>query len=465
MQTPALPGPSASNRLAVLFQIEQGQWASPESILQAQFRQLRELIPYAVRHVPHYARSLSAFADPVSISPESWSSLPVLSRAAAQQARQDLVSTQIPIEHGSVHPIKTSGSTGMAIELRGTDLTQFFWKVFALREHFWHRRDFAQSLMAIRFTANLGSTTPEGQYTPGWGVATEGVLQTGPAAIYDILRDVSYLAERLLADQPGYLLSHPSVLAALIEHCEQRGLKPQGLKGVRSISESLPDSLRESCMRAWGVPLVDIYTCQEAGYLAVQCPDHAHSQTLSHAQYQAQYQAHYHVQSENVLLEVVDAEGRACPPGTPGRVLITSLNNFATPLIRYELGDYAELGPPCACGRGLPVLQRVVGRYRNLLTLPSGEQRWPRMGYERLRSVVPKVQQMQIVQRSVEKLEVRIVSMQALTADELQKLTAYIHGNLGHPFSLSFERVAELRSSVNGKVEQFISMLKAGRPA
>ena len=39
-------------------------------------------------------------------------------------------------------------------------------------------------------------------------------------------------------------------------------------------------------------------------------------------------------------------------------MVITDLHNFATPLIRYELGDYAEVGTPCPTGRGLPVLNR-----------------------------------------------------------------------------------------------------------
>jgi phenylacetate-CoA ligase len=54
--------------------------------------------------------------------------------------------------------------------------------------------------------------------------------------------------------------------------------------------------------------------------------------------------------------------------------VVTPLHNFAMPLIRYAIGDYAEAGPPCACGRGLPVLARILGRARNLLTLPHGER-------------------------------------------------------------------------------------------
>ena len=82
-----------------------------------------------------------------------------------------------------------------------------------------------------------------------------------------------------------------------------------------------------------------MYSCEEAGYIALQCP-------------QAE---HYHCQSESVLVEVLDDEGRPCTPGQVGKVVLTALHNFAMPLIRYENQDYAEVGPPCACGRGLPV--------------------------------------------------------------------------------------------------------------
>src|SRR3546814_3878705 len=91
-----------------------------------------------------------------------------------------------------------------------------------------------------------------------------------------------------------------------------------------TVGETVSAKARGLVQRAWGVPLKDSYSCEEAGYLTMQCPDHEV----------------YHVQSENVLLEVVDDDGRPCGPGETGRVLITSLHNFATPLIRYELGDY-----------------------------------------------------------------------------------------------------------------------------
>ena len=107
-----------------------------------------------------------------------------------------------------------------------------------------------------------------------------------------------------------------------------------------------------------------MYSAAEAGYLALQCPQ----------------QEHYHIQSESALVEVLDEAGNPCRPGETGTMVVTPLHNFAMPLIRYAIGDIAEVGAPCACGRGLPVLARLLGRVRQMLVLPSGARRYGNVG-------------------------------------------------------------------------------------
>ena len=83
------------------------------------------------------------------------------------------------------------------------------------------------------------------------------------------------------------------------------------------------------------------------------------------------------MQNENIVLEIVDNQHRPCKQGEVGRVVITALHNFATPLLRYDLGDFAEFGAPCRCGRGLAVIRRILGRIRNRIRLPDGSSRFP----------------------------------------------------------------------------------------
>ena len=126
----------------------------------------------------------------------------------------------------------------------------------------------------------------------------------------------------------------------------------------------------------------------------------------------------YHVQSEHLIVEVVDEAGRPCLPGTVGRVIVTDLHNFATPLIRYEIGDVAEPGPPCPCGRQLPVLSRVLGRARNMLRLPGGHQRWPSLPSGDVLGRMAPVRQFQLAQTGPAELVLRLVVARLLTADE-----------------------------------------------
>jgi phenylacetate-CoA ligase len=139
----------------------------------------------------------------------------------------------------------------------------------------------------------------------------------------------------LLDQKPDYLLTFPSNLLALIRLSKERHVKLSALREVITLGEALDPAVREICEKEWGLPVVDAYSSQEFGMLAVQCPA----------------ASHYHVQSENVLVEILDERDEPCPPGQTGRLVITALHNFATPLIRYEIGDLAIPGESCACGR------------------------------------------------------------------------------------------------------------------
>ena len=79
-----------------------------------------------------------------------------------------------------------------------------------------------------------------------------------------------------------------------------------------------------------------------------------------------------HPSNVAALAELFRRDGTACDVHETGRLVITSLRNYATPLLRYQIGDYGALGEPCSCGRGMPVLQAINGRVRNMLQLPCG---------------------------------------------------------------------------------------------
>ena len=443
IQWPALPAPEGAARLAVLFQLEQSQWWTEEKIRQHQFSQLMPLLKHCADYVPFYQGKFDDLLAPGALTDEKWLSIPLLTRDAVQKNGELLRAKAMPPGHGRISKQFTSGSTGKPVEVLGTGITAFFWNVFTLREHLWHGRNLDGRLSVIRRSMNEAAKPPHGLPSTNWGQATNGVIKTGPTAMLSIFTPVSEQVEWLQRQQPDILLTNPSVLQDLAMYCRRENIQLPSLREVRTISEALPDGLRELCQEVWGARLVDVYSSIELGYLALQCPRHEH----------------YHIQSEGVLIEILDENGQPCAPGESGRVVVTNLHNYASPLIRYELGDYAEVGEPCECGRGLPVIRKIQGRYRGMITLPSGERSWPDVGLVKLQDIAP-ITQFQLVQKSLEDIEVKLVLSRSILEEEKKSLTELFHRTLRHPFNITIQQVDNIPRSVGGKFEEFVSELK-----
>ena len=440
---PGIPSPEGALLSSLLAQLEQSQFLSSEQIFVQQSRQLEALFLHARDSSAFYRqRFMKAGIDPhAPITPDVIRRIPILTRLDMQEAGDRLNTNSLPRGHGKRFQIKSSGTTGRAVVVLKTTLTQIFYYAFNLRNHIWHGHDFKGKLAIIRYVANKKGMPPEGLSQKHWGARINLLYDTGPSFLLNIASSLEDQAQWLMRHNPDYLTSYSSNLIALADHFTKQGYRLPGLRQVITVSEVVDNRVRDACRRTWGVEIADIYSCEEAGYLAIQCPDHEH----------------YHVQSENVYLEVVNDDGKLCQPGEVGRVLITSLNNFATPLIRYELGDYAEVGEPCSCGRGLPVVTRILGRERNRLILPTGESRFPYLGdHEEYREVTTAIQQFQFIQRSLEEVENKMVVSEPLTPEQEDKLRKIIIKNLGYPFRITFSYHDEIEKSATGKFEEFI---------
>ena len=164
------------------------------------------------------------------------------------------------------------------------------------------------------------------------------------------------------------------------------------------------------------------------------------------------------MQSEHVIVEVVDADDEPVGPGELGRVLVTQLHNFALPLIRYELGDWARRGDPCPCGRAHDVLLEVSGRTRNMLSLPGGGTSCPRFETEEWAFELG-VRQSRVIQRTAKELEVELVTRTPLTAEQCEHVRESVSTTTQDRFRVSVREVESIPSGANGKFEEFLNLL------
>ncbi len=443
---PALPKGRGAALLALQFQLEQTQWYEPESLLNFQSRQLVLVLRHAARTVPFYQERFRqlGWTPSTRLTMDRWLTLPLLSRRDIQTAGAKLHAREVPSEHGRVSRHFTGGSTGQPVMTLGTSVTSTFWQALTLRDHLWHRRDLRAKLGAIRYLGGRQDTSPQGVHSLNWGAATSGVIETGPCAILDIRMTSDQQLAWLERENPEYLLTYPSVVHELVRRSEESRVYPTRLKQVRSFGELLEPHHRHRCQEVWNVPIVDTYSSEEVGYIALQCPQGEH----------------YHLQSENLLVEILDQEGHPCPPGTIGRVVVTTLHNFAMPLLRYDLGDFAEVGTACPCGRGLPTVTRILGRQRGMFVMPNGQRRWPVISQEAGPDVVDDlalIHQFQVIQRTLRTVELLLVTARNLTPHEERRIIRYIQDAIGYPFEIHIHYVDGIERSACGKYEDFRS--------
>jgi len=439
---PALPARNAANILSVIYQLRQSQWWDVDVLQTHQLRQLRSLLKHAYETVPFYHDRLIklGYTPGQEISLDFWAQLPLLQRSAIQDERTRLLSRKTPESHGPITEIRTSGSSGQPIRTAGTAVTSFFWQVFTLRDHLWHQRDMNGKFAAIR-AEGTREIPPEGKNFPNWGAPVSLLTDSGPGAILGIQTSIPKQAQWLVAQNPDYLLSHPTNIYELARHSIQTGQMLSKLKEIRTFGETLEPKVRNACRQAWNVPVVDMYSTQEVGYIALQCPEYEH----------------YHIQSENLYVEILDDANKLCKAGDIGRVVVTTLHNYAMPLIRYEIRDYAEVGEKCPCGRGLPVIKQILGRQRNMITLPNGERHWPRFPARMWEDIAPAIRQVQLIQRDLHNIEARLVAKRQLTPDEENQCKTVVTERFGYPFALTFTYFDEIPRTTNAKYEDFIS--------
>lgn len=405
------------------------------ALLEQQLARAAELWDHARGTVPHYG----SLPDPGrrAVTVERWRELPILTRRELLESRELLRSAAPPPGYEAAREAQSSGSTGRPVSVTVDRASVELGRALALRGHAWHRRDVTQKGAAIR-ALPTGASAPEGRHAGRWAARADA----GPLALLDVHTPLDAQLEWLEREAPGYLATYPSNAVGLLARLEALALRLPSLRELGTFGEVVPEGLAERCRRVLGVPLVDTYSAVELGHVALQCPD----------------AAGYHVQAENVLLEVLRADGAPCEPGEVGRVVVTPLHAFAMPLLRYEVGDLAALGERCACGRGLPVLERVVGRSRNLLRLPDGQRLWPRYGSNVLGLRFPLLQ-FRLRQTSVDALVLEYVPARALSAEEQRGLSELVLGHVGSSFRLELRALESVPRAASGKFEDFVCEL------
>lgn len=427
-----------------LADLKRSQWLTLGEQRAYQETKLRQLMVHAYYHVPYYREQF----DRLGLKPEDIRTLddlhklPVITKKAVTE---NLYLGIMSNNHDKKKILKvtTSGSTGepfavfaekrqlemrWAATLRSTEWTGYRFGDRQVR--LWHKylsmkkSEVLKELLDAFFTRR--------KFIPAYEISESNIK--------DFLKGIMRFKPVLL---DGYAESY-NIIAQHLRNYAYEGHRP---KAIMSSGQTLPPDSRQRIEEAFGCKVYDKYGAREfAGGLAYQCAE----------------QNGYHIVSECAIIEIVDAQGKPVAPGEVGEVVVTELNNYALPLIRYKLGDFAMAMDPnmqCACGRGLPLMGAVEGRIQATI-VGTSKQLIPGTFFARLFSNYDyAIRQFQVVQHELGKITMKIVKANRYDDQVLQNVIGEIQKHLGEDMAVEVEFVDVIPLGRTGKRHHSASTL------
>jgi phenylacetate-CoA ligase len=417
----------------------QTEWLPPFQLLQYQRRLIEQIARHARENVVFYRDRLAClFGADGSFDFSRWHDVPILERAEAVARGDEMRAPDLPENYGAIREMRTNGTTGSPLRHAANELVIMAGNAATTRMARWFSVDTARPMAKILFGESPAD--PDGVAYNGWSGANPETVSYALGLRTPIPKQLEWLARH----RAPYLTTSPSNALALAYAATPEQARALAIEFILAIGETVSAHARETVAARLGARLAGIYSCQEVGVVATECPA----------------APHYHVVAENAFVEIIGEDGRAVGPGETGRVVLTGLYNYAMPFIRYAIGDVARWATaPCRCGRSLPVIAEVEGRTRSAFVFRDGSRMWPRLWDAReMRQFVP-FREFQLVQLDHEHIELRYVPDGSDRAHDTAGLAAFVHARMHPSVSIDLVRLDAMPQGPSGKFEQFVSLV------
>jgi phenylacetate-CoA ligase len=404
---------------------------------------LRRLVGFARANAPFYRDRLAPLFHTGDMPDlQRWREIPILRRSDVERDIDRINPAKLPPDIGEVTFRRSSGTTGAnGMTFRICALVRIADACLMQRLYRWWGYDDASPMASIRHYRTNDRAFPNGKVEMQWSYPG----RPAPHYSLDLRTSTANMIAWLTRHRPRYLLTFPSIAQELARHPEAKRVTELGLQGVVAISEVVSDDASELVRQTFGCEIAQIYGCSEIGAVALQSPD----------------DGALLVCEESVLVELLDDNDQPVEPGGSGRVILTSLYNFATPFIRYEIGDYATLADGTSpSGRAFMRLQQIEGRQRNALVTASGKRLWQSAIPAASLSRYVAATQFQIRQPAANLIEFLYVPADTTPADRAG-LETYFSNLLGRPVTITLSAVDAMPRAAGGKYERIVSAVAA----
>jgi phenylacetate-CoA ligase len=220
------------------------------------------------------------------------------------------------------------------------------------------------------------------------------------------------------------------------------------VKAVFVTAEYLYEHWRSAIAAAFGCPVANGYGGRDSGFVAHECPAGG-----------------MHITADRLIVEIVDEEGRTQPPGCSGEIVVTNLDTPEMPFIRYRTGDVGALASrACACGRTLPLLERVEGRKTDFIVAPDGRVMHGLSLIYVIRDIAG-IEAFRITQKRLMDFEVEIVPNRQYHPNSENQIREGFSRRLRAPVAVRVRYSNAIAATASGKTRHVVSEIRPPQDA
>ncbi len=406
---------------------------SRDEICKTQMGKLVRTLGNAYTNIPYYRElfdSCGIVVDELNL-PKEFSKIPVLTK---EVIRQD---SSLFINKNYNKPVSnevTSGSVGKPLIIPIDRYKSAFIRAVMYRNYGWYNIDVGDkqarfwgipSTPKLRLRESLKDLSANRIRLSAFNISDEAFKQ---------------FVNKLRKFKPKYFYGYPSLLYKFSQWLSDNQMKMNdlNLSTIICTGEVLYDFQRKGIESTFQCKVVNEYGTTETGIIAFECQE-----------------GNLHINSDHVYLESVKSEEFA----DTGSLVVTELNNFYNPLIRYKLGDLGSISEDsCKCGIGFPILKNLTGREGNFIVTPMNKYIFSAILSYTLKDGI---KQFQGIQNEKGELIIKIVRDQKLTDEMLMNYKKTLSKAFGEQMRIIFDDVPSIEAEGSGKLRYFISNLKA----
>jgi phenylacetate-CoA ligase len=417
------------------------QWLSLAETRELQDEKLRRLIRHAYRNVPYYRAKMQALGlRPEDIrGQQDLHKLPLLTKA---DVRKHLYFDIMSENHDKAQVLKvtTSGSTGEPFVCYADRAQLEFRWAATLRAQEWTGYRFGDPCIRLwHQTLGMDRSQILREHADAFFMNRTFV------PVFELSdHNLDRMIRLIEGVRPTFIDGYAEAFDFLAQFIKMKGLHSVRPRAVMSSAQTLPEPSRRLIEEAFGCKVFDKYGSREFSGIAYECEAHAG----------------HHVVAEGYLFEIL-RDGRPAQPGEVGEVVITDLNNYCMPFIRYRIGDLAEAmaDEPCTCGRGAPRVGRIEGRVQSIIQGVDGQYLPGTFFAHYLKEFDYALKRFQVVQEERGAIKFRVVKGSRYSQQVLDEVLATFRRYLGERMRIDVEFVDDIALIRTGKHLATVSRL------